>query len=302
MSLMRSSYVILCWCFAAGVFADHWSYNNEKHWPGICQTGEAQSPIDLEESIAIPREFHFLSMHGYGQITSAILKNNGHSAQLTLQNISPPKMHGGGLPGTYQLDHLHFHWQSEHTVNGNRFPLELHLVHFEQKYRNLTEAVGHLHGVAVLGVLFNYAVDDDEDFQPLINILDKIKNDVGKTEQLDNINVKQLMPRDRGGFFRYYGSLTTPGCNEGIIWTVFTDTLPISRNQVESFLTMKTSGNAPLAKNFRSIQPLNGRPLYLRNSGPINPILGYRPSNSSSAQVVSAILLIVCYFFKLIVV
>lgn len=41
------------------------------------------------------------------------------------------------------------------VVFAFRFPLELHLVHFEQKYRNLTEAVKHEHGVAVIGVLFD---------------------------------------------------------------------------------------------------------------------------------------------------
>lgn len=27
---------------------------------------------------------------------------------------------GGGLPGTYQFDQLHFHWGAEHTINGVR--------------------------------------------------------------------------------------------------------------------------------------------------------------------------------------
>lgn len=35
-------------------------------------------------------------------------------------NQPKPEIHGGGLTQIYQLDHLHFHWQSEHTVDGYR--------------------------------------------------------------------------------------------------------------------------------------------------------------------------------------
>lgn len=43
------------------------------------------------------------------------------------------------------------------------------------------------------------------------------------------------IPRDTAGFFRYDGSLTTPGCTEGVLWTVFTNTLRISKTQVLFF-------------------------------------------------------------------
>lgn len=42
-------------------------------------------------------------------------------------------VYGGGLPSTYQTLQLHFHWGStehqgsEHTINGQAFPLEVWL-------------------------------------------------------------------------------------------------------------------------------------------------------------------------------
>lgn len=27
---------------------------------------------------------------------------------------------GGGLPGQYVMDQMHFHWSSEHTINSER--------------------------------------------------------------------------------------------------------------------------------------------------------------------------------------
>jgi carbonic anhydrase len=32
----------------------------------------------------------------------------------------PISVSGGGLPGTYIFDQMHFHWASEHTLNGGR--------------------------------------------------------------------------------------------------------------------------------------------------------------------------------------
>lgn len=33
-------------------------------------------------------------------------------------------------------------------------------------------------------------------------------------------------------YFRYHGSLTTPGCAEAVVWSLFENPIPLSRDQV----------------------------------------------------------------------
>ncbi len=53
--------------------------------------------------------------------------------------VAPPAVEAGGLPSTFRLAQLHFHWGekatfgSEHLVDGRAFPLEMHLVHYNEK-------------------------------------------------------------------------------------------------------------------------------------------------------------------------
>lgn len=66
-------------------------------------------------------------------------------------NGSYPRMSGALLNRTFNATELHFHWGSknvkgsEHTIDGKRFDLELHIVH-----RALA-----VDDIAVMSVLFN---------------------------------------------------------------------------------------------------------------------------------------------------
>lgn len=63
-------------------------------------------------------------------------------------------LQGGDLPSTYVLEQMHFHWNAEHTVDGVRDPLELHFVHYDEQYGNVSEAMNYKNGIAVVAVLF----------------------------------------------------------------------------------------------------------------------------------------------------
>ena len=46
------------------------------------------------------------------------------------------------------------------------------------------------------------------------------------------VSLKDLLPRETTSFYRYSGSLTTPNCDEIVIWTVFDNPVKISEKQV----------------------------------------------------------------------
>jgi carbonic anhydrase len=63
-----------------------------------------------------------------------------------------------------------------------------------------------------------------------------------------NINLKK--------FWRYTGSLTTPPCTEGIIWTVFKESIIVDDNQLQYLR------NNVYSEDYREPQPINNRIIY----------------------------------------
>nr|CAI5817792.1 unnamed protein product [Callosobruchus analis] len=224
-----------------------WHYQDEEHWPQKCKEGKHQSPIALNAADATLIDYKPFSLVGYGELVTAVLKNNGHSAEIRPKiSGEKPVISGGGLNHTYKLDHLHFHWQSEHL-----------------------------------------SPDDDEEFEPLVNIIDKLKDKVDQPVNLTNFAVKHFIPRNVAGYYRYEGSLTTPECNEGVMWTV------------KVFDEMRTEDHKILKQNYRSLQSLNERKLYLKRSpvreNYINSATTYKINTS---HLYSMVLFSIVYSFK----
>ena len=71
-------------------------------------------------------------------------------------------MSGADLDNNYKFGQVHFHWGnvsstgSEHTIDGQQFPMEMHLVHFKEKFNDIGSAAGENQSdsLAVLGIFF----------------------------------------------------------------------------------------------------------------------------------------------------
>lgn len=124
---------------------------------------------------------------------------------------------------------MHFHWLgSEHTVDGERFGAELHLVH---------QSLSNPHNYAVLGYLFrtsNKYASDNVKLTPIIDKLDDVI-EFNTTSEV-SLDLFDLLPAKVSHYFRYPGSLTTPSCDEIVEWFVIdSPVLEISQDQLLAF-------------------------------------------------------------------
>merc|ERR1719357_2160532 len=249
--------------------ADNWSYQmaghgGPDHWPGVCQQGQAQSPIDIttaEQTLLPPWSFS-----GYVRVMDNIfLTNNGHSVKFSSATERIPSVTGGGLPGNFLFAQGHFHWGnssmvgSEHLVGGRAFPLELHLVHYNAKYGTIGEALKYKDGLAVIGIMHEISDVDNPSLEPIMKSLDYVNNAKDQVLSSQGFSLGSLLPPDPSAFFRYDGSLTTPDCTEVVTWSLLHQNQVVSEQQLQRLRSLLDSEGLPMGDNFRPVQPLNGR-------------------------------------------
>ncbi|XP_023771480.3 alpha carbonic anhydrase 4 [Lactuca sativa] len=136
----------------------------------------------------------------------------------------------------YNLVHSHWHFPSEHTIDGKRFDAELHLVHSSEKEE-----------LAVMASLYTIGQPD-----PLIQSLaDKMKG-LTDTKGIDVGTISASNIKCGGTkYFRYIGSLTTPPCTEGVTWTIAEKAKTISQDQIQM---IKEDLEREFQENSRPIQ------------------------------------------------
>jgi carbonic anhydrase len=188
-----------------------------------------QTPVDL---VGATRS-ELLGVEPMFQPMPLTILNNGHTIQVNCAPGSRTMIDGQA----YSLVQFHFHHPSEHLLSGRAFDLELHFVHKSD--------AGQL---AVLGVFFQPGAMNTA-LQP---IWDAMPAEAGPEQtKSTSINPASLLPVDRG-IFRYWGSLTTPPCSEGVLWTVFKQPVSISSDQVQRFASL-------FPVNARPVMPMHRR-------------------------------------------
>ncbi|CAJ1080979.1 carbonic anhydrase-like [Xyrichtys novacula] len=279
------------WCYD-----DHCYYSPSK-WhlmhDAYCG-GERQSPInikslDAKEDIEL-KDFNFTKFeekHAIKYIT-----NTGHAVKCVLKE-DMLEISGGGLEHSYSTIQFHFHWGSmshdsegsEHTVDSHRYPMEMHIVN-KRKDLSLAEAVKTPNGLAVLGFFIEASdasksssaphhdepspskpTSDMKAWKKLTSFLPHIKNISSTYNVTEEISIDDLLGDvNRASYFRYNGSLTTPNCNEAVVWTIFKESIKVDKDLMKMFPT-----NAGYRNVFRPVQPLHGRTILTTTSATSHP-------------------------------
>ena len=230
----------------AGEGAAAWGYSGAggpAKWADLspeyerCGAGMMQSPIDITgytPGSPPPLRFSYRS-------APTELTNDGHAV-----HIHYPAGSGFEFSGRfYELASGHFHAPAEHTLDGEQFAAELHLVHRQESG-----------GLAVAGFLFRSGGPDPR----LQTLLDNAPAAGGAAPAPSGLDAGRWVPSDLG-FYMYQGSTTTPPCTEPVEWFVMPATATVSPEQARRWQELTVGGPTN-----RPLQPRNGREIIF--SGP----------------------------------
>lgn len=227
----------------------HWGYAGEDGPTGwatldpayaLCGEGKSQSPINIIKTDAKggatwKLDYKTTSLRIAHNEHMEDIIDNGHTIQITVDEGSTFTFGDK----TYNLKQFHFHTPSEHTLDGQHAPMEMHMVH-----------QGEGGDLAVVGVLFQEGKTLNENFTKIIANLPNAKGE-SKHIKDANLNLKVHLPRDNYAY-HYTGSLTTPPCSESVQWLVLRDPVTLSKDQIEAF-------SSRIGPNNRPTQPVNDR-------------------------------------------
>ncbi|GJN33810.1 hypothetical protein PR202_gb22435 [Eleusine coracana subsp. coracana] len=175
----------------------------QKDW-ALCGNGTKQSPINITK-VEASKDLGPLDQTY--KVGAATIQNRGHDFMLNFTG-------GNGnltIEGKeYRLQQVHWHTPAEHTINGTDLDAEMHMVH-----------EGSSKARAVVSLLFSTKAGRPSkllsDLEPYFKRLagkeneeEKVKGTIDPAAWIDKAS----------GYYRYEGSLTTPPCTEGVIWTI----------------------------------------------------------------------------------
>ncbi|AQP54489.1 hypothetical protein CBF34_01610 [Vagococcus penaei] len=201
-----------------------WNYHEQHDW--CFHTEMSQSPINIDDSLAEVMEDAGDIILNY-ETTIDEMVDTGFAIQ---GNVKGTARINGRL---FHLQQFHFHAHSEHTINDQYYPLELHFVHQAQNGKN-----------AVIGILFDIG-EENPVFEQIITLM------ITKKQANQPIYLERLLPKNRR-FYHYLGSLTTPPLTENVEWYVMPEVVSISHRQLSEITKWYDH-------NHRKRQPLYGR-------------------------------------------
>jgi carbonic anhydrase len=214
-----------------------------------CGIGTKQSPVDVNNTASNPNLIATNALNNiifaYNPIPLSIV-NNGHTIQVQSNPVAPGMLFLGN--DSFTLIQYHLHAPSEHTLNGNNFPMEIHFVHSTPDGK-----------IAVVGVVVVSGTANAE----LQTVLDNAPASSGNATNVNiTLNPNNLLPANQASYITYGGSLTTPPCSEGVNWYILTNFIQASPAQITAFQKLMwhgTDSQGNPVPNVRNTNNINGR-------------------------------------------
>ncbi|XP_044743502.1 carbonic anhydrase 1-like [Chrysoperla carnea] len=174
------------------------------------------------------------------------LSNTGYTVILCANwhvNVKRPHLRSGPFSDTYIFSQLHFHWGqnamegSEHSIDGMKYPIEMHAIHYNEKYGSQEEASLHsLDGLCIVVYFFQQANTHViiKNYS-LLNLIEPFEND----------------------YLLYWGSLVANRKTYPLMWIICRQPKPVTMEQIHYFREILDANGEKLLQNFHTIQLVN---------------------------------------------
>uniref|UniRef100_A0A182QLB9 Alpha-carbonic anhydrase domain-containing protein n=1 Tax=Anopheles farauti TaxID=69004 RepID=A0A182QLB9_9DIPT len=228
------------------------------------------APIDINVSRAVQIELQPLHWNNYDTLPTSIkLTNTGETVILSARwNGEGPSLVGGPLEGRYLFSQAHFHWGktaldgSEHTVDGYRLPLELHVIHFAERFGDQEAALAVPGGVLCLVYFFNLKSKANRFIAPVVEALEKILLPESHTK-LTPFALIDLFHPFRGEYFLYWGCTRNGLQVAPMLWMLSRTQEPLDFCQLKQFNRLLDRRMRPrFAHQPSEVAPSKGRHLF----------------------------------------
>lgn len=236
----------------------------------------SQSPINIKSGDAeVNTDLGVLELTSYNQNGTFTMKNRDTDIEFKADGAPKSIKQTVTWNGTeYRLFQLHFHWGkethqgSEHQIDSQQYAAEMHIIHYNDKYDNVSEAIDKDDGLLVWGHFLQVTSETrivNPYFKSLVADFQRVEKSGNSTSV--ELNLKKLLPEVHDTYYHYTGSLTTPPCHESVKWIVSTNPIKVSedlmkdefRSLIDGPLTSIKGSTVNMGDNYRPIQKLNGR-------------------------------------------
>jgi len=245
----------------------------------------AQTPVNISSSKTTVAPYANKIRYHYQPTTVTLVNTFGAKDEngvvipkefATLKANVPPGSYVIVDGVSYNLLQFHFHQPSEHTLNGNRSPMEVHFVHLKSSTQDSrTPGVGYGdcrladRPVLVIGA-FIVPGSSDHELQKVFASEHLPTDSDGLSVSVD-LDLAKLLPDAHT--WQYLGGLTAPSttCNsatmvsqlatdnfpEIVRWFVLQEMVHLPMDDIDKFHELFEEGNS------RPVQKLNGRPVFV---------------------------------------
>jgi len=233
------------------VAANAWTYTDTDAWStdyANCDSAVAnQSPINIDSGHAGTQA----SVNGTNPLTfqgfpdsavnpeirhELVINNHTWEVEWDVHNLATNTYGVQYNNNIYKLNQFHFHSPSEHTLDGQHYDLEAHMVHSCFGEECLTLPDPHQNLVVAIFMNIGEANPYLSTFWPNLATLAANSSSPEYIDDLAN-PYNTLVPPAPHDFYHYLGSTTTPSCVQGVEWFLMSTPATLSQEQLTSYRT-----------------------------------------------------------------